>query len=155
MAQSVSLNRELVLGFLNAALSTELTSLVRCKRRYYSPEISDESLRQEFLAQVVEESMATDRIVERIVELGGLPDFSAQGVADMPGDILPRGDLRAVIKEDLDAQRLAVESYRAIVNIVGSLDAATCNVLEDIIRRDQQYIDRLSRHLVDLPAAHA
>jgi bacterioferritin len=150
------LNREIVLGLLNAALSTELGSLVRCKRRYYSPELAFDGLREEFLEQAIEESMHTDRIVERIIELGGLPDFSAHGIADFsPGDISPRADLRAVINEDLDAQRLAVESYRNIVQLIGPTDEATCGVLEDIIHSDQQFIDRLSRHLTDLPQPRA
>jgi bacterioferritin len=148
---SGSLSREVVLGFLNAALATELLSLVRCKRRYYSSEPVSEALREEFLEQAIEESMHTDRIVGRIIELGGLPDFSAQGVADFSADITKELELREVINEELVAQRLAIDSYRNIVRLIGAADPTTCAVLEDVIRRDQQYIDRLARYLGDLP----
>jgi bacterioferritin len=141
-------SRETILGYLNASLSTELRSLVRCKKHYYASSEASDALREEFLEQAIEESMHTDRIVERIIQLGGMPDFSAQAVSDFsPSDVAPRDDLREVISEDLDAQREAIESYRNIIHLIGSSDVATCAVFEDIIRRDQHYIERLSKHL--------
>jgi bacterioferritin len=144
-----------VLGLLNAALATELLSLVRCKRRYYSTGLIDEELREEFLEQAIEESMHTDRIVGRIIELGGQPDFNAQGIADFQADVPAHVDLREVITEELAAQKAAIDSHRNIVRLIGSADAETCELLEDVIRHDQQYVDRLARHLLDLPAVRA
>lgn len=140
------LSREAVLGFLNAALATELRSLVRCKSHYYSTELSNEELRDEFLEQVVEESMITDLLVERILELGGRPDFGGQR-ADAASDVPRRAELRDVIADDLAAQKSAIENYRNVVRLIGASDSATCSVLEDIILRDQRYVERLARHL--------
>lgn len=142
------MSRETVLGFLNAALATELRSLVRCKSHYYSTEHSADGLREEFLDQVVEESMITDRLVERILELGGRPDFGAQrGGESVAPEEIAGPQRREVIAEDLDAQKRAIENYRDVVRLIGTSDAATCRVLEDIIHRDQRYVERLARHL--------
>lgn len=142
--RGLSVNREVVVQYLNQALGAQLASLVRTKRHYYAMDARNEELRGELLEKAIDGSMHTDRIVERILELGGSPNFE-------PSELTAANDrnvggLAEVITEDLEAQRSAIANYQDIMSNLEN-DAASCHVLEAIIRRDQHYIERLSRHL--------
>ncbi len=136
-----ALNREVVVQYLNQALSTELASLVRSKRRYYAADLASDELREELLGKAIDGSMHTDRLVERILELGGAPNFRATESG------LELSDTSKGLDEDLQAERSAIADYQNILSNLGATDAASRHVLEAIILREQHYIERLSRHL--------
>ena len=143
------MSRDTILKLLNAALSTKMTQLVRCKQHYYSAGQDEVALREELFEQAVEDSLHTDRLVERILQLGGLPDFGAQSLSeDAPSDHGATSvDLRGVLADYLAARHCAIESYRELVELIASYDETTAGLLEDLMRRDQRYFDSLSRHL--------
>ena len=149
-ASDEGLGRDSLLGVLNAALATELGFLGRRKRRYYEVDGVSAGLRQEFLERVVEEALHTDRLVGRIIELGGSPDFQGGGDAPAAPDPVDLPEARELIQEDLAAQRVAIDGYQALIGEVGFADVATRTVLEEIIRREQQHAERLSHYLVEL-----
>ena len=140
-----SADRETVLKVLNEALATELVCVLRYKRHYFMAEgFNARGAQQEFLEHANEEQMHADQIAERITQLGGEPDFNPDGLTMRSHAEYKEGtSMMDMIKEDLIAERIAIDSYREIVQYLGDDDPVTRRMLEDILATEEEHADDL------------
>jgi len=138
--------RDDVVQLLNGALATELTCVLRYRRHHYmakgleSPTIADE-----FLVHANAELGHADRLAQRIVQLGGEPDFNPQGLLERSHAGYDEiNELKGMIKSNLQAERVAVESYRQMIHLVADKDSTTRRLLEDILADEEEHADELS-----------
>ena len=138
-------DRETVLRLLNEALATELVCTLRYRRHYYMASgIHAEAAQAEFLEHANEEQEHADRIAARIVQLGGAPNFSPEGLTMRShAEYVEGSTLREMIEEDLVAERIAIESYREMILYLGDKDSTTRNMLEDILSTEEEHADDL------------
>jgi bacterioferritin len=109
---------------------------------------------QEFLDHSNEEQGHADQIAARIVQLGGEPNFAPQSLAERSHAEYVAGDtLASMIREDLVAERIAIDSYRDIITYLGDQDPTTRRMLESILAVEEQHADELADLLVAFPAA--
>jgi bacterioferritin len=148
-------DREAVLGLLNAALATELVCVLRYRRHHFMARgIHSQSVAAEFLAHSNEEQGHADEIAARIVQLGGAPDFAPDGLAGRSHAEYVEGDtLTSMIKEDLVAERIAIDSYRDAIKYLGDDDPTTRRMLEGILAVEEEHADDMADLLVAFPAA--
>ncbi|MEP7269941.1 MAG: ferritin-like domain-containing protein [Acidobacteriota bacterium] len=134
-----------VIAVLNEALATEIVCVLRYKRHYYMASgISADPVANEFLQHSVEEQIHADRIAERITQLQGEPDFNPEGLlARSHSEYVEGGSLREMIRENLVAERIAVETYTEIVRWLGDDDPTTRNLIEDILKTEEEHADDL------------
>src|SRR3954467_15336350 len=139
-------DRDVVVKLLNEALATEIICTLRYKRHYYMAKgIHAESVAAEFQEHATEEQQHADQIAERITQLGGAPDFSPQGLASRSHAEYVEGDsLEDMIKEDLVAERIAIDSYREMINYLGQEDSTTRRMLEEILAKEEEHADDLA-----------
>src|SRR6185503_8942059 len=118
-------NRDKVVEILNEALATEIVCVLRYKRHYYMAQgMASEAVKQEFLEHANEEQVHADEIADRIVQLGGEPNLDPQGLTTRSHSEYVEGNsLRDMVREDLIAERIAIESYREMVNFIGAGDS--------------------------------
>ena len=135
-----------IVKLLNDSLATELVCVLRYKRHHFtavglaSPKIADE-----FLVHANEESAHADRLAKRIVQLGGKPDFSPDTLTQRShADYDESQDLKAMIKANLVAERVAIEAYSQIIRLIGDKDPSTRRLVEDILADEQQHAEELS-----------
>ncbi len=137
---------------LNTALATEIICILRYKRHYYMAKgIAKDSVAGEFLQHANEEQQHADMIAERITQLGGAPNFSPEGLATRSHSEYKEGDnLVDMIKENLVAERVAIESYREMVRFFGDNDPTTRRMLEEILAVEEEHandmVDLLEQH---------
>jgi bacterioferritin len=150
-----SADREVVLKLLNASLATELVCVLRYRRHHFMARgIHSQSVAQEFLDHSNEEQGHADQIAERIVQLGGEPDFAPEGLAGRSHAEYVEGDtLVSMIKEDLVAERIAIDSYRDIIQYLGDQDPTTRRMMEGILAVEEEHADELADLLVAFPEA--
>jgi len=142
-------DRAVVLKLLNEALATEIICTLRYKRHYYMAKgIHAESVASEFLEHAQEEQQHADQIAERITQLGGAPDFSPDGLASRShAEYVEGHSLEEMIKEDLIAERIAIDSYREMIQYLGAEDSTTRRMLEEILAKEEEHADDLARLL--------
>lgn len=145
-------DRETVIKLLNEALATEIVCVLRYKRHYFMAQgIHADPIAQEFLTHANEEQGHADQIAGRIVQLGGSPDFSPQGLLTRSHSEYVEGTtLVDMIKEDLVAERVAIDSYTEMIRYVGDNDITTRRMLEGILAVEEEHADDLSSFLADL-----
>ena len=145
-------DRETVLKILNEALATELVCVLRYKRHYYMASgIRGEAVQAEFLQHAQEEQEHADRIAQRITQLGGEPNFSPEGMLSRSHSEYVEGEtLVDMIKEDLVAERIAIDSFREIIAYLGDDDPTTRSMMEDILAMEEEHADDLVSMLEDL-----
>lgn len=138
-------NRETVVKLLNEALATELVCVLRYKRHYFMAQgIHSASVAEEFLEHANEEAAHADLLAARIVQLGGEPDFSPVGIADRShAEYVPGNDLIEMIQEDLIAERIAIDSYRGMIQYLGDGDSTSRRVLEQILADEEEHAEEL------------
>jgi bacterioferritin len=138
-------DRDTVLRLLNEALATEIVCTLRYRRHYYMAQgIHGEAAQAEFLEHANEEQEHADRIAARIVQLGGAPNFSPEGLTLRSHAEYVEGEtLKEMIQEDLVAERIAIESYREMVLYIGDKDPTTRNMLEEILAVEEEHADDL------------
>ena len=136
ITSSYKADRTTVLKLLNEALATELICVLRYRRHYFMAKgIESKSIAAEFLEHANEELGHADLIAERIVQLGGEPDFSPDSLTSRShAEYIPGDSLANMIKEDLIAERIAIDSYREMVEYLGDQDSTTRRMLESIRR---------------------
>lgn len=138
--------RQDLIELLNGSLATELVCVLRYKRHHFTAKgLASPKIAEEFMVHANEESAHADRIARRIVELGGEPDFAP----DMLGARSHAGyddsmDLRAMIKADLLAERVAIECYSQLITLIGDKDSTTRGLLEDILGDEQKHAEELA-----------
>jgi bacterioferritin len=134
-------NRKQVIKVLNDVLATELVCVLRYKRHYFMADgINSESVKAEFLQHAGDEQQHADWIAERITQLNGEPNFSPEGLAERSHSEYAEGSsLVEMIKEDLIAERIAVESYSEIVRWLGHDDSTTRKLIEDILKMEEEH----------------
>src|ERR1700730_7777350 len=132
VTQSYEGDRDTVLKLLNAALATELVCNLRYRRDHYMAKgIHSESIAAEFLKHANEEQGHADLLAERIVQLGGEPNFSPDELTGRSHSEYARRDkLVDMIRENLVAERIAIDSYRAMIDYIGATDSTTRRILE-------------------------
>jgi bacterioferritin len=141
--------REFVIAALNAALATELVCVLRYKRHYFmATGIHAAAVAAEFSAHAVEEMVHADLLAKRIVELRGAPDFSPDALAERSHAEYVEGDsLKSMIRENLIAERIAIESYREMIAYLGEQDPTTRRMLEQILASEEEHAEDLSSML--------
>lgn len=139
-------DRENVIETLNEALATELVCVLRYKRHYFmAAGIHAAPVAAEFLAHATEEMAHADLLAKRIIELGGEPNFSPDGLAARSHAEYVEGDsLASMITEDLIAERIAIESYREMIAYLGNRDPSTVRMLEEILASEEEHAEDLS-----------
>ena len=147
-----SADRETVIKVLNDALATEIVCVLRYKRHYFMAKgIHAEGVAAEFLQHANEEQGHADQIAARIVQLGGEPDFNPAGLITRSHAEYVEGDtLIDMIKEDLVAERIAIDSYREIIQYLGNDDPTTRRMMEDILAVEEEHADDLVSLLGEL-----
>ena len=134
-------NREQVTKVLNDVLATEIVCVLRYKRHYYMAQgISSDSVKAEFLQHANEEQQHADWVAERITQIGGEPNFNPEGLATRSHSEYKPGDsLTDMIKEDLVAERIAIESYSEIVRWLGNDDPTSRLLIEQILKMEEEH----------------
>jgi len=138
-------DRETVVKILNEALATEIVCILRYRRHHFmATGINAEPAAAEFLVHANEEQMHADQIAQRIVQLGGAPNFSPEGLLTRSHAEYVEGDsLTDMIREDLVAERIAIDSYREMIDYLGSKDSTTRRMLETILAMEEEHADDL------------
>jgi bacterioferritin len=138
---------------LNEALATELVCVLRYKRHYFMAQgIHSGPVKAEFLEHAGEEQGHADRIAERIVQLGGAPNFSPDGLLSRSHSEYAEGDtLLEMIKEDLIAERIAIDSYREMAAHFAQFDTTTQRMIEEIQAVEEEHADYLAELLQNFP----
>jgi bacterioferritin len=146
-------DREAVLKLLNEALATEIVCVLRYRRHYFMARgIHSKGVAEEFLAHSNEELGHADQIAERIVQLGGEPDFAPDSLTGRShAEYVAGKTLVGMIKEDLVAERIAIDSYRGIIEYIGDHDPTTSEMLKGILAVEEEHADELADLLQDLP----
>lgn len=147
-------DREAVLRLLNDSLATELVCVLRYRRHHFMVRgIQSTSIANEFLLHSDEEQGHADMIAARIVQLGGFPDFAPDGLASRSHAEYVEGvSLVDMILEDLVAERIAIDSYRDIIQYLGDQDPTTRRMLETILAVEEGHADEMADLLQGLPA---
>ncbi len=150
-------DRQKVIAVLNEALATELVCVLRYKRHYYMASgISAEPVANEFLQHAKEEQLHADQIAQRITQLQGEPNFNPEGLLTRShSEYVEGGSLLEMIREDLVAERIAVESYSEIIRWLGNDDPTTRNLIEDILKKEEEHADDLAKMLKTFTPEHA
>ncbi len=153
VTSNYGLDAKIVVKVLNEALATEIVCVLRYKRHYYmATGIHSESVKAEFLEHAKEEQAHADRLAERIVQLGGEPDFNPANLVSRSHSQYDESEsIRAMLREDLVAERIAIESYREIAQWLGDKDSTTRKMMEEILASEEEHADDLVSLLEELP----
>ena len=137
---------EKVIKVLNEALATELVCVLRYKRHYFMARgINSDSVKAEFQQHASEEEEHADWIAERITQLGGEPDFNPAGLVDRShSEYAPGTDLQSMIREDLIAERIAIETYSAIIRWLGDDDPTSRKLIIDILKVEEEHANDMA-----------
>lgn len=143
--------RQDVIKLLNDSLATELVCVLRYKRHHFTAQgMTSPKIAEEFMVHAQEETAHADKLAKRIVQLGGAPDFSPDSLtARSHADYDDSTDLKAMIRANLIAERVAIEAYSQIIGLIGDKDPATRRLLVDILTDEQEHAEELSDWLAD------
>ena len=153
MTSGYTADRKTVLKLLNDALATEIVCVLRYRRHYFMAKgIESKSVADEFLVHSNEELGHADLLAERIVQLGGEPDFSPDSLTSRShAEYIAAGSLADMIKENLIAERIAIDSYREMIQYLSDQDPTTRRMLESILAVEEQHAEEMADLLGDLP----
>jgi bacterioferritin len=142
-------DRERVISVLNDALATEIVCVLRYKNHHFmAAGIHAQSIAQEFLEHAAEEQAHADSIAARINQLGGVPNFNPEGLVKRSHSEYHEGTtIESMIRENLIAERIAIESYSAIARWLGDDDPTTRRLIEDILKMEEEHADDLANLL--------
>ena len=145
VTEGYAADRETVIKLLNEALATEIVCTLRYRRHYFMASgINAESVAQEFLQHANEEQGHADEIAQRIVQLKGEPNFNPEGLLTRSHAEYVEGDsLIDMIKEDLVAERIAIDSYREMITYLGNDDPTSRRMMEGILAVEEEHADDL------------
>jgi bacterioferritin len=145
-------DRETVIRILNEVLATEIVCVLRYKRHYYmATGIHAQAVAAEFLEHANEEQSHADIAAERITQLGGEPNFNPEGLSTRSHSQYAEGkSLLDMVREDLVAERIAVESYSEIIRYLGDDDPTTRREMEKILGKEEEHADDMKKLLENL-----
>jgi len=145
-------DRETVIKLLNEALATEIVCVLRYRRHYFMAQgIHSDPIANEFLQHANEEQQHADQIAARIIQLGGAPNFSPDGLTSRSHSEYVEGqNLVDMIKEDLIAERIAIDTYTEMIRYVAQTDITTRRMLESILAVEEEHADDMASFLVDI-----
>ena len=138
-------DRETVVKLLNEALATEIVCVLRYKRHYFmATGIHAEGVAAEFLEHANDEQGHADQLAQRIVQLQGEPNFNPEGLLMRShAEYVEGTTLTDMIKEDLVAERIAIDSYREMIQYFGNEDPTSRRMLEGILAVEEEHADDL------------
>jgi bacterioferritin len=145
-------DKDTVNRLLNEALATEIVCVLRYKRHYFMAQgIHSQAVAAEFLEHANEEQAHADQIAARIVQLGGEPNFNPDGLLSRShAEYVEGGSLVDMIKENLVAERIAIDSYSEMARYFGDRDPTTRRMIEGILAMEEQHADDLASLLATL-----
>jgi bacterioferritin len=143
--------REDIIKLLNDSLATELVCVLRYRRHHFTAKgLASPNIAEEFMVHADEESAHANQIAERIVQLGGEPDFSPDHLSQRShADYDDSTDLKAMIRANLIAERVAIEAYTQMIGLIGDKDSTTRRMLEGILSQEQEHAEELSDWMQD------
>ncbi|RMQ44068.1 Bacterioferritin [Pseudomonas amygdali pv. mori] len=146
VTEGYSADRETVLRLLNESLATELVCVLRYKRHYYMASgLKAGVAAAEFLEHAEQEAQHADKLAERIVQLGGEPEFNPDLLSkNSHAQYVAGNTLKEMVYEDLVAERIAVDSYREIIQYIGDSDPTTRRIFEEILAQEEEHADDMS-----------
>ena len=155
VTEGYKVDRETALRLLNEALATEIVCVLRYKRHYFTATgIHSEGVKAEFLEHANEEQQHADQIAERITQLGGEPNLNPEGMISRSHSEYVEGDsLVEMIKEDLVAERIAIESYSEIIRFFGEGDPTSRRLMEEILAKEEEHANDMADLLRRVDAA--
>jgi len=155
VTEGYKVDRETALKLLNEALATEIVCVLRYKRHYFTATgIHSEGVKAEFLEHANEEQQHADQIAERITQLGGEPNLNPEGMISRSHSEYVEGDsLVEMIKEDLVAERIAIESYSEIIRFFGEGDPTSRRLMEEILAKEEEHANDMADLLRRVDAA--
>ena len=138
--------RDDIVALLNGALATELVCVLRYKRHHFTAKgLASPKIAEEFMVHAQEETAHADLIAERIVQLGGEPDFAPDTLIERShASYDESSDLKAMIRANLIAERVAIEAYSQMIALIGDKDSTTRRMLEHILSQEQEHAEELS-----------
>ncbi len=146
VTESYAADKDTVLKLLNDALATEIVCVLRYKRHFFMAKgVNSEGVAAEFAEHATQEQEHADTLAERIVQLGGEPDFAPEGLASRSHSQYAEGEtLTDMIRENLIAERIAIDSYKAIIAYIGDKDVTTRRLFEDILAVEEEHADDMA-----------
>lgn len=152
VTQNYKADKETVVKILNDALATEIVCVLRYKYHWFMAKgINSEPVAQEFMEHAAEEQDHADRIAVRITQLGGVPNLNPDGLASRSHSQYVEGsNLVEMIKEDLVAERIAIDTYGEIIRYIADKDPTTRRLMEDILAKEEEHADELSNLLTKM-----
>lgn len=146
ITETYTADRKQVIKLLNDALATEYVCVLRYYRHYFmaSGMLAD-AVKAEFLEHARQEQEHAGQLAERIVQLGGEPDLNPDTLTRRSHAEYKEGkDLRDMVRENLVAERIAIDSYREMINYIGDKDTTTKRILEGILAQEEEHADEFS-----------
>jgi bacterioferritin len=142
---SLNLPKDKLIKLLNDSLATELVCVLRYRRHHFTVDgVTSPKIKEEFLVHANEEQAHADRIAERIVQLGGEPDFNPTSLLKRShADYDDSSTLAAMVKSNLIAERVAIETYRQMITLIGDKDPTTKLMLTEILGDEEEHADEL------------
>ena len=139
-------DRKEIIRLLNESLATELVCVLRYKRHYFMASgLKAAVAADEFLEHATQEAEHADKLAERIVQLGGEPEFNPDLLSkNSHAQYVAGKDLKEMVYEDLVAERIAVDSYREIIQYSGDKDPTTRRIFEDILAQEEEHADDMA-----------
>jgi len=152
VTQNYKADRETVVKLLNDALATEIVCVLRYRYHWFMAKgINSEPVAQEFMEHAAEEQDHADRIAVRITQLGGAPNLNPESLLSRSHSQYVEGtSLVDMIKEDLIAERIAIDSYGEMIRYIADKDPTTRRLLEDILAKEEEHADELSNLLAKM-----
>ncbi|WP_028631807.1 MULTISPECIES: ferritin-like domain-containing protein [Pseudomonas] len=146
VTEGYSADRERIITLLNESLATELVCVLRYKRHYFMASgVKASVAADEFLEHANQEAEHADKLAERIVQLGGEPDFNPDNLSkNSHAQYVAGKTLKEMVLEDLVAERIAVDSYREIIQYIGDKDPTTRRIFEEILAQEEEHADDMS-----------
>ncbi|MBF8661776.1 ferritin-like domain-containing protein [Pseudomonas putida] len=146
VTEGYNADRDRIIKLLNDSLATELVCTLRYKRHYFMASgVKASVAAEEFLEHANQESEHADKLAERIVQLGGEPDFNPDNLSkNSHAQYVAGTTLKEMILEDLVAERIAIDSYREIIQYIGDKDPTTRRIFEDILAQEEEHADDMS-----------
>ena len=139
-------DQQTVITMLNAALATELVCYLRYKRHFFMATGKDaQRVADEFSEHATQELQHADTLAARIVQIGGAPDFSPEGLIERShAEYISGNTLQEMIQENLVAERIAIDSYRKMIQYLGDQDPTTRRILEEILAVEEEHADDMA-----------